>query len=252
MSEEFPFPGSDLANTPEQKARQIINFAQDSEVVAMWAVSGGESAPEVAKLLVEYGLNPAKYIEEHQVDFLSGQKLSYAIGGGLDSSLRTSWQPNFLPGSVLMVEDVSGYQTLSQRLLEARNCGALENVQAIIIGNATGAGSKLGDGVPGEIKALADEIGLPVFLIPDNQFRHLKDKEPTPIANFGIIEIDIAAKTATVSGENSHDLAKSYQQQNSGKLKKAKAASQETQAGDVIDHEVSVFLWLIKIVCQKK
>lgn len=220
VSKEFPFPGSDLANTPEQRARQIINFSQDPEVVAMWAVSGGESAPEVAKLLVEYGLNPAKYIAEHQVDPLSKQKLNYAIGtengfpqdrplptivgmsdvsniqialakfgfpslyanttllksefltkaaesisdtkavssfnglikvsagelpakisgpvyatvsGGLKSSLRTNWQPNFLPDTVLMVEEVSGYSTLTQRLREAQNSGALKNVQAKLL-----------------------------------------------------------------------------------------------------------------------
>jgi muramoyltetrapeptide carboxypeptidase LdcA involved in peptidoglycan recycling len=318
VSKQYPFPGSDLANTPEQRARQIINFAQDLEVTAMWAVSGGESAPEVSKLLVEYGLNPAKYIEEHQVDPLSGQKLDYAIGaengfpqdrplptivgmsdvssiqialakfgfpslyanvamlgsefltkaatsisdtkamsqfngliqvsdgelpgkiagpvyatvgGGLDSSLRTDWQPNFLPDTVLMVEDVSGYQTLTQRLREARSSGALENVQAIIIGNATSAGSKLSDGIPAEVKVLADEIGLPVFLVPDNQFGHLKDKEPTPIANFGIIEIDTSSKTAIVSGENSRDLARAYQQQNFEKSGKKEAVSEEAQVG---------------------
>jgi muramoyltetrapeptide carboxypeptidase LdcA involved in peptidoglycan recycling len=284
----------------------------------MWAVSGGESAPEISKLLVEYGLNPTKYIEEHQVDPLSGQKLDYAIGaengfpqdrplptivgmsdvssiqialakfgfpslyanvallgsefltkaatsisdtkamsqfngliqvsdgelpekisgpvyatvgGGLDSALRTDWQPNFLPNTVLMVEDVSGYQTLTQRLREARNSGALENVQAIIIGNAPSAGSKLSDGIPAEVKVLADEIGLPVFLVPDNQFGHLKDKEPTPIANFGIIEIDTSSKTAIVSGENSRDLARAYQQQNFEKSGKREAVSEEAQVG---------------------
>ena len=326
VSKQYPFPGSDLANTPEQRARQIINFAQDLEVTAMWAVSGGESAPEVSKLLVEYGLNPAKYIEEHQVDPLSGQKLDYVIGaksgfpqdrplptivgmsdvsniqialakfgfpslyanvallgsefltkaaesifdtkavsqfngliqvsdgelpakisgpvyatvgGGLESSLRTYWQPNFLPNTVLMVEDVSGYQTLTQRLREAQNSGALENVQAIIIGNATGAGSKLSDGIPPEVKAFADEIGLPVFLVPDNQFGHLKDKEPTPIANFGVIEIDTSSKIAIVSGENSRDLAKAYQQQNFGKSGKREAISEEAQVGAFAELETA-------------
>ena len=326
VSKQYPFPGSDLANTPEQRARQIINFAQDLEVTAMWAVSGGESAPEVSKLLVEYGLNPAKYIEEHQVDPLSGQKLDYAIGaengfpqdrplptivgmsdvssiqialakfgfpslyanvallgsefltkaatsisdtkamsqfnglmqvsdgelpekisgpvyatvgGGLDSALRTDWQPHFLPNTVLMVEDVSGYQTLTQRLREARSYGALENVQAIIIGNATSAGSKLSDGIPAEVKILADEIGLPVFLVPDNQFGHLKDKEPTPIANFGIIEIDTSSKTAIVSGENSRDLARAYQQQNFGKSGKREAISEEAQVGAFTELETA-------------
>ena len=326
VSKQYPFPGSDLANTPEQRARQIINFAQDLEVTAMWAVSGGESAPEVSKLLVEYGLNPAKYIEEHKVDPLSGQKLDYAIGaengfpqdrplptivgmsdvssiqialakfgfpslyanvallgsefltkaatsisdtkamsqfngliqvsdgelpgkiagpvyatvgGGLDSSLRTDWQPNFLPDTVLMVEDVSGYQTLTQRLRETRSYGALENVQAIIIGNATSAGSKLSDGIPAEVKVLADEIGLPVFLVPDNQFGHLKDKEPTPIANFGIIEIDTSSKTAIVSGENSRDLARAYQQQNFKKSGKREAVSEEAQVGAFAELETA-------------
>ena len=68
VSREFPFPGSDIANTAEQRARQIINFAQDPTVTAMWAVNGGESSPEVAKLLVEYGKNPAEYIRSHEVD----------------------------------------------------------------------------------------------------------------------------------------------------------------------------------------
>ena len=50
VSKTFPFPGSDLANTPEQRARQIINFAQDAKVGAMWAVSGGESTPTFSRI----------------------------------------------------------------------------------------------------------------------------------------------------------------------------------------------------------
>lgn len=59
----------------------------------------------------------------------------------------------------------------------------------------------------------------------------MKDKEPTPIANFGIIEIDTLVGTAVVSGANAHDLARSYQQQNFGKSGKGKAG-EDLSAGD--------------------
>lgn len=299
VSASFPFVGSDIANTPEQRARQIINYAQDPEITAIWAVHGGESSPEVAKLLTEYGRNPAQYIAKHAIDPLSGEALEYSagaekgfpgdralpkivgmsdvssvqlalaqfglpslyanctlsagellekagaaiakedsvsrfdgvtainssaaatpiisgpayasVGGGLYSSLHTAWQPKFLPNTILMVEDVSGGVDLAKKLREAQDCGALENVQALVVGNFVGAGKAAKEDDKKAIADFAAHCGLPIFAIPDDQFGHLNGKEPTPIANFGTITMDAAAKTAVVSQETCHEVARAFQ-----------------------------------------
>ena len=53
-----PIKGVKWANTPEERARRIINILNNPEIVAMWATDGGESAIEVINLLNEYDKNP--------------------------------------------------------------------------------------------------------------------------------------------------------------------------------------------------
>jgi muramoyltetrapeptide carboxypeptidase LdcA involved in peptidoglycan recycling len=307
-SELYPFRHSDIANTAEARALQIINFAQDPNISAMWAINGGESGPEVAKLLVDYGNDPKKYIEKHQIDPLSGQRLEYIHGtengfpkdrplpaivgmsdvssiqialskfgfpsiygnvagvsedvtrrvsaamksddsyktefeglilaekegsredtrevisgpvyatvtGGLFASLNTPWQPKFAPNTVLMVEDVSGYEVLSKRLRAAKEAGALKNVQAILVGKASGVGGKAEEGLPKELQDLAKDLDQPLFLIPGNQFGHLHaGQEPTPIMNFGNITIDVGGNKAIITKKGQLENSRSYQQQGS-------------------------------------
>ncbi len=104
VSNSHPFVGAKIANTAEQRARQVINFAQDPEVVAMWAVNGGESCPEVAKLLVEYGKDPQKYLEKHQVDCVSGEILGYAAGA------ENGFPKDRLLPTIVGMSDVSSIQ----------------------------------------------------------------------------------------------------------------------------------------------
>ncbi len=301
-SELYPFRHSDIANTAETRALQIINFAQDPDISAMWAINGGESAPEVAKLLVDYGNNPKEYIEKHQIDPLSGQKLEYVLGaengfsndrplpvivgmsdvsgiqialakfgfpsiygnvagvsenvtknvsaamksddsyqtefegliladkegiketisgsvyatvaGGLFASLNTPWQPKFAPNTVLMVEDVSGYEVLSKRLRAAKEAGALENVQAILVGKASGVGGNAEESLPKELQDLAKDLDQPLFFIPGNQFGHLHaGQEPTPIMNFGNIAIDVGNNKAIITKQGQLENSRLYQQQ---------------------------------------
>ncbi len=284
VSNFYPFVGAEIANTAEQRARQIINFAQDSKLVAMWAVHGGESCPEVAKLLVEYGKNPQKYLKEHQLDCISGETLEYAAGaengfpkdralptivgmsdvsniqlalaqfgfpshyghttlqdvnllrqaaeslqsggisefdqitqvarhdspeqirgtvyatvsGGLESSLYTDWQPKFPPNTVLMIEGVSGYDAITSALGEAKQAGALTNVSAILVGNPVHAGKEISPESAERFNQFAEDYDIPIFSVGGNQFGHLREKEPTPIANFGTITIDVAQGTARI------------------------------------------------------
>jgi len=284
VSNSHPFVGAKIANTAEQRARQVINFAQDPEVVAMWAVNGGESCPEVAKLLVEYGKDPQKYLEKHQVDCVSGEILGYAAGaengfskdrllptivgmsdvssiqlslaqfgfpshygsvslanvehlqrmseavqkgtaseleqiaqisrqdapekmsgtvyatvnGGLESSLHTDWQPKFPPNTVLMIEGVSGYDAIASTINKAKQAGALANVSAILVGNPVDPGEGINPESRERFAKFAVEFDLPIFSVGGNQFGHLAGKEPTPIANFGNIEIDTRLGTARI------------------------------------------------------
>lgn len=282
ISPNFPFIGAEIANTAEARAKQIINYAQDPQITAMWAVHGGESCPEVAALLVEYGKNPQQYLADHQVDRISGETLEYVLGaengfpkdralptivgmsdvsniqlalagfgfpshygsvtlqnvdylqkmsrslqekntaqfdqiiapanapekiegvvyatvsGGLESSLYTDWQPKFPPNTVLMIEGVSGYEAISKTLQEAKNAGALQNVSAILVGNAVNGSSTASEESIAAFKKFAGKFQTPILAVTGDQFGHLKDKEPTPIANFGNITIDTKQGTATI------------------------------------------------------
>ena len=301
VSKFYPYLGAELANTPQQRARQIINFAQDPEVIAMWAVHGGESGPETAKLLNDYGKNPEQYLKTHAIDPLSGEILQYAAGaprgfpqdrdlptiigmsdvssvqialsqfgfpshygnvtlaesallekmassvidktsvgefhnleklsektlpekitgpvyatvsGGLYSSLRTNWQPEFLPETVLMMEGVSGYSEIAQTLREANHNGALRNVQTLIIGNPDIPGNPVDTAGKIALKTLVDQLNIPTLLLGGNQFGHLSGIEPTPVANFGTITIDATNGSALISQEHTREALKSYRTKN--------------------------------------